>query len=66
MGNVMDRKIEVLLAGQRVIDDGDMLRYRALPSPSRKAVGPFVFVDHYRLSLPKTRVVKKQKRLRNQ
>ena len=44
----MDRKIEALLAGQRVIDDGDMLLYRALPSPSRKSVGPFVFVDHYR------------------
>jgi redox-sensitive bicupin YhaK (pirin superfamily) len=44
----MDRKIEVLLPGQRIIDDGDMLLYRALPSPNRKAVGPFVFVDHYR------------------
>ncbi|MDI1283878.1 MAG: pirin family protein, partial [Reyranella sp.] len=47
-GNVMDCKIDVLLAGQRIIDDGDMRLYRALPSPTRKAVGPFVFVDHYR------------------
>ena len=44
----MDRKIENLVAGQRVIDDGDMLLYRALPSPNRQAVGPFVFIDHYR------------------
>lgn len=44
----MDRKIESLLTAQRVIDDGDMLLYRALPSPNHKAVGPFVFIDHYR------------------
>ena len=44
----MDRKIETLLPAQRVIDDGDMLLYRALPTPTRVSVGPFVFVDHYR------------------
>lgn len=44
----MDREIEAVLAGQRIIDDGDMLLWRALPTPDRIAVGPFVFVDHYR------------------
>lgn len=44
----MNRKIESLIPGQRVIDDGDMLLYRALPSPTRQALGPFVFIDHYR------------------
>ena len=38
----------LLLGNQRVIDDGDMLLYRALPSPARQSLGPFVFVDHYR------------------
>ena len=44
----MNRKIDTILAAQRVIDDGDMLLYRALPSADRLSVGPFVFVDHYR------------------
>lgn len=44
----MNRRIESRLAAQRVIDDGDMLLYRALPAPDRPSVGPFVFVDHYR------------------
>jgi redox-sensitive bicupin YhaK (pirin superfamily) len=44
----MNRRIETRLAAQRVIDDGDMLLYRALPAPDRPSVGPFVFVDHYR------------------
>ena len=44
----MDREIESVLPGQRLIDDGDMLLWRALPAPDRIAVGPFVFVDHYR------------------
>lgn len=44
----MDRKIDSILPGQRLIDDGDMLLWRALPTPDRKSVGPFVFVDHYR------------------
>jgi redox-sensitive bicupin YhaK (pirin superfamily) len=44
----MNRKIGILLAAQRVIDDGDMLLYRALPALHRKSVGPFVFIDHYR------------------
>ena len=44
----MIRRIETRLASQRVIDDGDMLLYRALPAPGRPSVGPFVFVDHYR------------------
>jgi redox-sensitive bicupin YhaK (pirin superfamily) len=44
----MDREIDSVLPGQRLIDDGDMLLWRALPAPDRIAVGPFVFVDHYR------------------
>jgi redox-sensitive bicupin YhaK (pirin superfamily) len=44
----MTRRIETRLAAQRVIDDGDMLLFRALPAPERPSVGPFVFVDHYR------------------
>ena len=45
----MNRKIDTVLTAQRVIDDGDMLLYRALPADDRDAVGPFVFVDHYRV-----------------
>jgi redox-sensitive bicupin YhaK (pirin superfamily) len=44
----MDRKIEALVPARRVIDDGDMLLYRALPAPDLTSIGPFVFVDHYR------------------
>ena len=44
----MNRRIETRLPAQRVIDDGDMLLFRALPAPDRPSVGPFVFVDHYR------------------
>src|SRR5512139_77976 len=44
----MNRRIEARQTAQRVIDDGDMLLFRALPAPDRPSVGPFVFVDHYR------------------
>ncbi len=43
----MDRKISSIFPGERVIDDGDMVLYRALPT-ARISVGPFVFLDHYR------------------
>lgn len=46
--SLMDRRIDSVLPGQRLIDDGDMLLWRALPASDRIAVGPFVFVDHYR------------------
>jgi redox-sensitive bicupin YhaK (pirin superfamily) len=46
--HAMQRRIETRLSAQRVVDDGDMLLYRALPAPRRSSVGPFVFVDHYR------------------
>jgi quercetin 2,3-dioxygenase len=49
----MDRRIEARLAAQRVIDDGDMRLFRALPAPERSALGPFVFIDHYRSSSPR-------------
>ena len=44
----MDRKISTMLPAQRVIDDGDMLLWRALPLPQHNHLGPFVFIDHYR------------------
>ncbi len=44
----MNRRIETRLSAQRVIDDGDMRLFRALPAQGRPSVGPFVFVDHYR------------------
>jgi redox-sensitive bicupin YhaK (pirin superfamily) len=44
----MDRQIETLLPASRIVEDGDMLLYRALPTPGRVSIGPFVFLDHYR------------------
>ena len=44
----MNRNIQTALQAELVIDDGDMLLRRALPSPQRTALGPFVFIDHYR------------------
>ncbi|MEG0920815.1 MAG: pirin family protein [Comamonas sp.] len=44
----MTRTITTVLPGQRLIDDGDMLLWRALPSGQRDHLGPFVFIDHYR------------------
>jgi len=45
---VLIHSIRTELPTLRVIDDGDMLLYRALPTSSRDAIGPFVFIDHYR------------------
>jgi redox-sensitive bicupin YhaK (pirin superfamily) len=44
----MERSIETLIAAKPLINDGDMLLYRALPAEERVSVGPFVFIDHYR------------------
>lgn len=44
----MTRRIDTRLPAQRIIDDGEMRLFRALPAPHRPSVGPFVFVDHYR------------------
>lgn len=44
----MQRPISLVLPAQRVIDDGDMLLWRALPLPARTSLGPFIFIDHYR------------------
>lgn len=44
----MQRPIAIVLPAQRVIDDGDMLLWRALPLPARTSLGPFIFIDHYR------------------
>jgi len=44
----MQRTIESVLPAERIIDDGDMLLWRALPLPARQSLGPFVFIDHYR------------------
>jgi len=44
----MERSITRMLHAEVVINDGDMRLLRALPQAQRTAVGPFVFVDHYR------------------
>lgn len=44
----MGRQINAVIPGETVIDDGDMRLYRALPTRARDALGPFVFIDHYR------------------
>lgn len=44
----MERTIAAVLPARRVIDDGDMVLWRALPLPDRQSLGPFVFIDHYR------------------
>lgn len=44
----MDRQLHAPRATDPVIDDGDMLLYRALPTDEQVSVGPFVFLDHYR------------------
>ena len=44
----MQREIQAVVAAQLAIDDSDMRLFRALPTAAREAVGPFVFVDHYR------------------
>jgi quercetin 2,3-dioxygenase len=43
----VDRRLIGKLQAPRVIDDGDMLLRRALPSSDRTSLGPFVFIDHY-------------------
>lgn len=43
-----ERRIKEVLPAQRVVDDGDMLLWRALPSQRHSSLGPFVFLDHYR------------------
>lgn len=44
----MDRSITDILPAEDLIDDGDMHLRRALPLEDRTALGPFVFIDHYR------------------
>ncbi|MDW5441809.1 pirin family protein [Polaromonas sp. SM01] len=44
----MQRIIERIFPAERIIDDGDMLLWRALPLDGRTSLGPFVFIDHYR------------------
>lgn len=44
----MQRIIESIFPSERIIDDGDMLLWRALPLDGRTSIGPFVFIDHYR------------------
>ena len=44
----MNRTITRILLAERVVDDGDMRLLRALPQEQQTAVGPFVFLDHYR------------------
>lgn len=42
------RGIETVVPSDRVVDDGDMRLWRALPVNDRPSLGPFVFLDHYR------------------
>jgi len=44
----MDRSITHILHADVIINDGDMRLLRALPQAQRTAIGPFVFIDHYR------------------
>ncbi|MES2184816.1 MAG: pirin family protein [Pseudomonadota bacterium] len=44
----MQRSIDSVLPAEQVIDDGDMVLWRALPLPARTSLGPFIFIDHYR------------------
>lgn len=44
----MDRNVTQIIPAQDLIDDGDMHLRRALPQEHRTALGPFVFIDHYR------------------
>jgi quercetin 2,3-dioxygenase len=44
----MERTIDTVLPGHRLINDGDMVLWRILPRPERQSLGPFVFIDHYR------------------
>ncbi len=44
----MERSVAQILPAQDLIDDGDMHLRRALPQEQRTALGPFVFIDHYR------------------
>ena len=44
----MQRLTRLVLPAQRVVDDGDMLLWRALPLSARTSLGPFIFIDHYR------------------
>ncbi|MES2537995.1 MAG: pirin family protein [Pseudomonadota bacterium] len=47
------RDIDMVLPSQRVIDDGDMRLWRALPLGARRSLGPFVFIDHYHTRTPR-------------
>lgn len=49
----MERRITGIVPGQTVIDDGDMRLLRALPQARQVAIGPFVFIDHYRHRSPR-------------
>lgn len=49
----MERTITRILPAETVIDDGDMRLLRALPQAQQVAVGPFVFIDHYRHQSPR-------------
>lgn len=44
----MERSVTSVLPAKTLIDDGDMRLLRVLPQEQQIAVGPFVFIDHYR------------------
>jgi quercetin 2,3-dioxygenase len=47
-GSIVERTITRVLQAQSLIDDGDMHLRRGLPQGRQTALGPFVFIDHYR------------------
>ncbi len=49
----MDRALTRILNSQDLINDGDMRLRRALPQAELIALGPFVFLDHYRHRSPR-------------
>jgi redox-sensitive bicupin YhaK (pirin superfamily) len=44
----MERSVTRILEAQSLIDDSDMHLRRALPREELAALGPFIFIDHYR------------------
>ena len=49
----MECTLTRILGAQDLIDDGDMRLRRALPQRQLTALGPFVFLDHYRHTGPR-------------
>ncbi|MFW2177764.1 MULTISPECIES: pirin family protein [unclassified Moraxella] len=44
----MQKNVQQIISAEKVIDDGDMRLFRALPQEAMQSLGAFVFIDHYR------------------